>query len=465
MIVTRILYSDDLNQGKFDQLVKQAKRLGIVRSEVWQRFGSVAGVGLKDRKVRDQWIKEKRDFGVLANPWKETLRDAMGDINTNKESGKKLVQRAIRRHTQDKNEQKRLYISLKYNKWVSDPYLGRMMRKYCPRGHNHTHDQIVVRSDGYTVFKLGGRIWIKIPGLVKRELIAIPLKTKEVDISGTLRLILRNGKVEVHYTVETNKEKPCGTKTIGVDKGYTEVLTDSDGEHHGTELGKVLTKESDQLKDKYVKRNKIKSVADKLRLKGNNSKADKIVRKNLGRKKLDERSKVSKEHIRTIVFSAFHKVVNKAEHIVCEDLTAPMSKSKFGKNMNRRLSSWTKGVIVEAMENISQRRGSTLHYVNSAYTSQMDSMTGLLQGKRVDDKFYHANGEVGQSDINAARNILARLSDQEIGRWTPYKQVKSILLKRGRANRLKLLNQDSSCRMKVLSTESELPNGQLCPTF
>ena len=81
MIVTRILYSDDLNQGKFDQLVKQAKRLGIVRSEVWQRFGSVAGVGLKDRKVRDQWIKEKRDFGVLANPWKETLRDAMGDMN------------------------------------------------------------------------------------------------------------------------------------------------------------------------------------------------------------------------------------------------------------------------------------------------------------------------------------------------------------------------------------------------
>ena len=296
-------------------------------------------------------------------------------------------------------------------------------------------------------------------------MIAIPLKTKEVDISGTLRLILRNGKVEVHYTVETDKEKACGIKTIGVDKGYTEVLTDSDGEHHGTELGKVLTKESDQLKDKYVKRNKIKSVADKLRLKGNNSKADKIVRKNLGRKKLDERSKVSKEHIRTIVFSAFHKVVNKAEHIVCEDLTAPMSKSIFGKNMNRRLSSWTKGVIAEAMENVSQRRGSMLHYVNPAYTSQMDSMTGLLEGKRVGDKFYHANGDVGQADINAARNILARLSDQEIGRWTPYKQVKSILLKRGRANRLKLLNQDSSCRMKVLSTESELPNGQLCPTF
>jgi hypothetical protein len=117
-----------------------------------------------------------------------------------------------------------------------------------------------------------------------------------------------------------------------------------------------------------------------------------------------------------------------------------------------------KGVIAQAIENVSRRRGSTVVYVNAAYTSQMDSRNGTLSGKRCGDKFYCENGEVLQADVNAARNVLARLYDQEIDRWTPYKQVKAILLKRTSAIRLKLLNQDSSCKPFGLSTESELSN-------
>jgi hypothetical protein len=43
-----------------------------------------------------------------------------------------------------------------------------------------------------------------------------------------------------------------------------------------------------------------------------------------------------------------------------------------------------------------------------------------------------------------------------------YKQVRTILLQRNSANRLKLLNQDSSCRLQDLSTESELLNAYVC---
>ncbi len=88
----------------------------------------------------------------------------------------------------------------------------------------------------------------------------------------------------------------------------------------------------------------------------------------------------------------------------------------------------------------------------------MDSRNGTLSGKRCGDKFYCEDGEVLQADVNAARNVLARLYDQEIDRWTPYKQVKAILLKRTSTIRLKLLNQDSSCKPFGLSTESELSN-------
>ena len=158
-------------------------------------------------------------------------------------------------------------------------------------------------------------------------------------------------------------------------------------------------------------------------------------------------------------------MVDKAEFIAAEDLTSPIASKRLGKNVTRRLSAWTKGVIANALDTISRRRGSSVVLVNSAYTSQMDSRYGVLLGKRNGDSFYCHDGVVLQADENAARNVLARLYDQEIGRWTPYKKVKSILLKRTERHRLGLLNQDSSCTPLGSSTESELPNGQFCPRF
>ncbi|MCP4697150.1 MAG: transposase, partial [Gammaproteobacteria bacterium] len=175
MKATRVLRSKNINKGKYARLEEQAGRLGRVRTETWQRFGSLSGVGLRDRTIRDQWLKEGRGFGVLANPWKETLRDAMGDIKACREAAKVKVRTAVWRHASDEAERKRLFTALKADKWMEDAYLRRMMRKHWGRGHNHTFNQIIVRSDSYTVFELGGRIWIKIPGLERGERIAIPL--------------------------------------------------------------------------------------------------------------------------------------------------------------------------------------------------------------------------------------------------------------------------------------------------
>ena len=58
MKVTRIAYSHRLNAGKYAALVEQARRLGRVRSMVWQRYGSIAGAGLRDRQVRDAWLAD-----------------------------------------------------------------------------------------------------------------------------------------------------------------------------------------------------------------------------------------------------------------------------------------------------------------------------------------------------------------------------------------------------------------------
>ena len=83
MKVTRILRAKHPNKGKVAALRDQARRLGQVRTEVWQCFGSIQGVGVSDRQMRDAWLGEGRSFPVSANAWKETLRDAKGDITAN----------------------------------------------------------------------------------------------------------------------------------------------------------------------------------------------------------------------------------------------------------------------------------------------------------------------------------------------------------------------------------------------
>ncbi|MCP4301535.1 MAG: transposase, partial [Gammaproteobacteria bacterium] len=165
------------------------------------------------------------------------------------EAAKVKVRRAIRTRTTDEGERKRLYTLLKSNRFTEDSWLRRKMRKHWKRGRNHTHNQIIVRSDNYRTFQLGGRAWVKIPGLERGKRIAIPLNTT-LEPTGTLRVILRDGRVEIHYAVDVQETHDCGNAPLGVDKGYTEVLVDSDGDHHGQGLGKVLVDESDARKVK-----------------------------------------------------------------------------------------------------------------------------------------------------------------------------------------------------------------------
>ncbi|MGW3602674.1 hypothetical protein [Micromonospora sp. NPDC005161] len=262
---------------------------------------------------------------MLANAWKETVRDAMADIAATRESAKVQVRRAIRRRTGDQAEQKRLFGLLKADRWADDPYLSRQMRSHWRRGHNRTHNQIVVRADQHhTRADKGGRLWLAVPGLVRRQMVRIPLNTIVVP-TGTLRLILRGGRVEIHYQIDAasmkTSQRPCGAATLGVDKGYTEVLTDSDGNHHGGHLGDLLTAESDRIKERNRRRAKVRSVANNAARRGDRAKAERIARNNLGTLKRDRQAARNQARVRTEIFTAVHRVVDKAAVVVAEDLT------------------------------------------------------------------------------------------------------------------------------------------------
>jgi len=130
MKATRIITSKNLHRGKYEQLEKQAKRLGKVRSEVWHCYGSINGMSYRcDRTIRDQWLFCKRQFNVSSNAWKETLRDSFGDIKANRESAKEKVRKILYKSIHDEEKRLDFYKPLKSDNWMGDNYLRRLMRK------------------------------------------------------------------------------------------------------------------------------------------------------------------------------------------------------------------------------------------------------------------------------------------------------------------------------------------------
>lgn len=285
-------------------------------------------------------------FGVLANAWKETVRDAVADIAANMASAKVKVRRAIDRRTSDPTERKRLFTALKADQWAADPFLARQMRKHWKRGKNRTHDQIVVRADQHnTTVDGSGRPWLAIPGL----------------------------------------ERYLG----------------------------------------YVKR--------------------------------DRQAARHRSQVRSEIFTAVHRVVDKAATVVAEEFTKTFAGRKsLGRNINRRLAAWTKGVTAEALASGSERRGSALVHVNAAYTSQACHRCGRL-GRRDGDRLHcTACGVVWQADVNAAINILQRAGDPDIALHTPHQRVKQILRERTDRHRTRLPVQD--CSPTNIGRRANYPN-------
>ena len=126
---------------------------------------------------------------------------------------------------------------------------------------------------------------------------------------------------------------------LGVDKGYTEALIDSDGQHHGTGLGLLLTAESDRLQGTQPAPGQAALDRQQRPATRRPAKADRIHRHNLGTVKRDRQAAKHQARVRTEIFTAVHRVVDKAAIVVAEDLTRSFAgRKQLGKDTNRRLA-------------------------------------------------------------------------------------------------------------------------------
>ena len=436
-ITTRTYYSKSLDNKTYSELKLIAKKLGILRKIIWHQFSSNPKK-LNDREIRDQWLNAKNNETnfypkiidqIPARLWKETLRDTIGTINAYFEAGfKEVIKTLYKKHGKTKAKELTKFLKADYK---SNNELHRLVRKLIPKGVSKA-DNIICLDEGCYTFE---QDILLVTGLRKRKMLSIPLTTKYRP-KGNFKIILKEDnrcelRVNFKYQTKVQTEKPY--EAIGVDKGYTEVFTDSTGERHGNDFGKLLTKKSDFLKEKYKNRNKLYAIMKKANGKGDKKKADNIKKNNLGNKKLNRQKEKANIELKEVIYKAAKTLAQKAKIIAIEDLTFKTKSTKF-KNVNRRLSSWIKSTIDEAISKYCFIYGTKLVYVNAAYTSQGDSRYNCaLVGKRIGNSFIGFDEVVLDADINAALNILARLYDQEISLYTPPEKVKEILIKRANA--------------------------------
>ena len=440
-ITTRTYYSKKLDEQTYSELTLIAKRLGILRKIIWHQFSSNPKK-LNDRKIRDIWLREKENGTNLypkiidqlpARLWKETLRDTIGNINAHFEAGfTEIIKRLYKKY--GKAEAKKLAKILKTD-YKANNELHRMVRALIPKGYSKV-DNIICLDENCYSFKNNQTNIVQVISLTPMKRLSIPMTTKNKP-KGNFKIILKDGRCELRVSNKYQvvaADIPKTHEAIGVDKGYTEVFTDNTGERHGEGFGKLLTKKSDFLDEKYKNRNKLWAIMKKAREAGDIKKANNIKSNNLGNKKLDKQKERMNIELKEKIYSAAKILVQKASIIAIEDLTfKTKSKGKF-KKVNRRLSSWIKGVIDEAIIKYCFIYGTKLVYVNAAYTSQGDSRFNCaLMGTRIGDSFIGFDEVVLDADINAAINILARLYDSEINLYTSAEKVKEILVHRAEA--------------------------------
>jgi len=158
-------------------------------------------------------------------------------------------------------------------------------------------------------------------------------------------------------------------------------------------------------------------------------------RRNLGNQKRERRRRKAEARLRQIHNGAIKEAL--AQHPDVSDLAVEglgfVSTTDRGSRENRRLSRWAKGQLQRDLERLSEANGVRLKVVNAAYSSQAcPNCCWTARGNRKGHAFRCRRcGYAGSSDAVAASNLRSRISDPEIGRYTPFTVVKQVLDRRG----------------------------------
>jgi IS605 OrfB family transposase len=274
------------------------------------------------------------------------------------------------------------------------------------------------------------------------------------------------------------------TAVEGIDAGVSEVFTDTTGRRFGAGEYRRIAARAERDRAGGKARNKLRAVRDRhleraraaaeagdnATVRVASAKARRIERHNLGHRKLTAQRAHDRAVTKDAVYQAVHDLVDITAHVVAEDLSGLRGKSKFGRTVSRVYAAWQRSFLADALTSVPSRRGSAVTLVNPAYTSQQVHPCGHLGVRRGKNVYCQTagcpqQGIVFDTEINAARNILARATDPQISRYTPKHEVKRILNERvGTVENCPTTTQASTTQRHGGCERNNLPPQQTTPT-
>lgn len=469
-----------------DEIKEIARRYQSAKNYFYSRYSGIKYLNKIDKhrkEIRDILVKQKicDMFGLPARYWKIALDEVISNIKSNWSNTKERIKVAITNNNNLlKEEQHYLRYILKSNellysilnrlkfkepKGLSEievnndrkPYLLNLLRRYGRKYKNKISKSTDLRSfqidaDMYEYIYKEDGLYIEIAGLKPRKRILFKLKD-HYRYKGNLNIIIdkHTDTIKIHkgLSVETKKLDLNYSETVGLDKGYTKMLSCSNGIEYGIELGKLLSKRTEELNDKNKKRNKLYALAKKYTKEGSTQKASNILNNNLGYKKKDNQTRKFKAKVESYINHNINIFIKEAKpvEVVKEDLTFVTKKrDDKSKSYNRKMSQWVKGVLDNRLEYKLQYNGIKVTDINASYTSQVCSECGRF-GIRDNDLFTCHHCGTMDANINASKNILKRKNEKEITKYMRYKKVKEILENRSPKPKTKQLYGQTVCEL------------------
>ncbi|WP_172839208.1 zinc ribbon domain-containing protein [Thermanaeromonas toyohensis] len=419
------------------------------------------------RSLRDELVSRgfTSPFGLQARMWKLALEDALYTLERQWEAAIEAVKDLVARHEGLTGEEKHYAFWLLYKppKGGRDwrriqaiftgedvtgenidldasgrsrvrKYLRRVFRRVLGRRPRvRKARSFAVDQQMYRVFSTEDRQYIAVATLTPGERVVVPLAGIHA-VDGNLRIVLLPDEraVEVHISRDP-RVYPPGEEEVGIDLGITEVFTDDAGRKYRPEYGVALQEMSDCILDKGRKRQKLWALYRRY-LEEDPARARRIRKNNLGFAKQRRKHGKYRRRCENEINRAFNELfkVRRPKVIAYEDLSHLRGKAK-SKGLSRKVSLWMRRITKEHLEYKSYVNSvADPGPVNAAYASQECPVCHWVDPLNRDGDVFKCRkcGFTADADQVNAINVKGRLHDEEITRYTPYREVKEILLRR-----------------------------------
>ena len=214
--------------------------------------------------------------------WQKTFERVIDDIHACTDAAKTAVINKIYRIFQpekDKNGKtientsfrKELCQSLNSLEWMDYPLIHRWMRQAYHRGHSWVNNQICVGISNGAKVKRVSRNLVSVTisgdkvGVRKYEKLTLLFKVGRCTPTGLFQIIFDEltDEVRLHFPKIVKRQPPKGLGKCGLDKGFTEAFTDSNGVVYGDKIGRVMKSAVAKRHRRGKGRNKLYQIAKK----------------------------------------------------------------------------------------------------------------------------------------------------------------------------------------------------------